>query len=229
MQKKKRAGVLIHGYHLQAKGWENIVWGEPPLMGRLPKGIAVALETEAEVVVFGTGASEKGGKKEAEVIRDYLFEHFFELEKFPIYDGIKLKEDFREAERRLKEISVLETKSQNTLEEVKFAGEIFKNHGIEKAILVSSPTHISRCLKYAYVVFSEEKELSYLTQELYATPSQVCYPGDKAGDVIVIEPPHRPDRPYSLYPCVKRMMKVPEEKLKGFLNDLESLLRKYSV
>lgn len=224
MQKKKRTGVLIHGYHLQAKGWENIVWGVPPLIGRLPKGTAVALETEAEVVVFGTGASEKGGKKEAEVIRDYLFENFFELEKFPIYNGIKLKE----AERRMKKISVLETKSQNTLEEVKFAGEIFKNHGIERAILVSSPTHISRCLRDAYAVFSKKKELSYLAQELYATPSQVCYPGHKAGDVIVMEPPHRPDRP-SLYPCVKRMMDVPEEKLKEFLNDLESLLRKYSV
>ncbi|MBE9593394.1 MAG: YdcF family protein [Proteobacteria bacterium] len=229
MQKKKRVGVLIHGYHLQAKNWENIVWGEPPLMGRLPKGTAVALETEAEVVVFGTGASEKGGKKEAEVIRDYLFEHFFELEKFSAFNGLELEEDIREAERRMREKSVIEIKSQNTFEEVKFAGEIFKNHGIERAILVSSPAHISRCLKYAYAVFSEEKELRYLTQELYATPSQVCYPGYKVEDVIVMEPPHRPDRPYSLYPCFKRMMNMPEEKLKELLNDLEPLLRKYTV
>ena len=189
-QKKKRTGVIIHGYHLQAKDWENIVWGRHSLIGMVPKGVSVALETEAELVIFGTGASEKGGKKEAEVIRDYLFEHFLELSEFPTFNDIELKE----AEGRMEKISVVETKSQNTLEELKFAGEIFKNHGIERVILISSPTHISRCLRDAYIVFSMDKNLNYLTQELYASPSQVCYFGHKAEDVVIIEPPHRPDR-----------------------------------
>merc|ERR1719210_1807680 len=52
------AGILVHGCHLQANGWEDIVWGHPPeKLGRLPQTVLLAWEERAAVVVLGTGAS----------------------------------------------------------------------------------------------------------------------------------------------------------------------------
>jgi hypothetical protein len=223
---KKNTGILIHGLHLQTKDWEKIVWGEPPnFLGILPKGVAVALEEKAKIIVFGTGASEKDGKKEAEFTRDYLFYRFLELERFPVFRGM----DLEKARREIEMISRVEIYSKNTAEEVMFAGRMFKEVGVEKIILVSSPTHISRCLRDAYVAFSQEEDFRVFVQNLFATPSQVCFSGTSAEDVAIIEPPHRPDRPQtSLNILVQRMLRIPKEK-EAFLEDLEQLLRRYSL
>ena len=72
-----RTGVLVHGCHLEAFDWRGIVWGSPPHeLGRIPTAVYVAVKEDAEVIVFGTGASERGGKKESEVTREYMLEHF---------------------------------------------------------------------------------------------------------------------------------------------------------
>ena len=40
-----RTGVLVHGCHLSADGWEHIVWGRPPHeLGRLPHAVLLAWE-----------------------------------------------------------------------------------------------------------------------------------------------------------------------------------------
>jgi len=190
VETKKRIGVLCHGRHLQTKNWEKLMWGIPPdLLGQLPKTVLVALEEKAEVIVFGTGASERDGKKEAEFIRDYLLEHFFELAEFPSFQGI----DLEKARKRIERISMLELYSQNTAEEVRFAGQIFKKAGMERIILVSSFTHISRCLRDAYVAFSRDENLKHFTKNLWATPSQTGWAD--ASEVVIIEPPHRGDKP----------------------------------
>ncbi len=186
MNIEKRVGIWVHGFLLQAEVWKEVVWGKPPdLLGRVPKAVLVALEEDAILLGFGTGASEKDGKKEAEFIRDYLLEHFFELAQFSAFRGI----DLVKARERIKRISVLEIRSKNTKEEAEFAIDILEEHGIEKLFMVSSPVHLPRCMR-DYCVALEKKRSKIL---IYATPSQTYWGGPMLSDLVIIEPPHRPD------------------------------------
>ena len=59
----RRTGIVVHGCHCGAEGWERIVWGDPHAgaLGRVPMALRLALrETDSCVVaiLFGTGASE---------------------------------------------------------------------------------------------------------------------------------------------------------------------------
>ena len=224
---KGKTGVLIHGLHLQTAGWEDVVWGTPPhLEGRLPRGVAVALEVRAEIIVLGTGASQANGKVEAEYIRDYLLEHFSELTQFSLFQGVNLESIRPQIEPILR----TETLSQNTYQELTFAAEIFQAEEVENVFLVSSPTHLPRCLRDACTVFSQDQRLSPLARSLYASPSQSSPPGTNANDVAIVEPPHRPDRSQmSLNRLVNRMLKVPSQNEQAFLEDLQDLLARYSI
>ena len=184
-----KVGVWVHGFHLQAKNWKRIAWGEPPdLLGRATKGVLVALEQKAMLIGFGTGASEIDGIKEAEFTRDYLLEHFFELSRFTVFQGI----DLTRARKRVERISRLEMQSQNTKEEAEFAVEMFEECGIEKVFIVSSPVHLPRCLRDYYAAL-EKRGNKILIRNLYATPSQTYWGKAALSDLVIIEPPHRPD------------------------------------
>ena len=53
--------VAVHGCHVEAEGWGNIIWGDPKnnYLGRVAKGIDLALSIGAEYISIGTGASER--------------------------------------------------------------------------------------------------------------------------------------------------------------------------
>lgn len=181
-----KTGVWVHGFLLQAENWQKIVWGEPPnLLGRVPKAVLVTLEEDAMLLGFGTGASESNGKKEAEFIRDYLLEHFFELAEFTAFKGI----DLARARKRIAKVAKTETQSQNTKEEAEFAVDILEECGVEKLFVVSSPVHLPRCLR-DYCAALEKKKSKIL---IYATPSQTYWGGPMLSDLVIFEPPHRPD------------------------------------
>ena len=93
---KKKSGVLVHGCNLHTYQWKRIVWGKPPdELGRVPKGIFIALHEEADVMVFGTGASEKDGLLEADAtarlmwINSMIYKNFLSLR--PISPTLKIK------------------------------------------------------------------------------------------------------------------------------------------
>ena len=218
--------MLVHGCHLGALNWRGIMWGNPPEeMGRIPKAVSVALQEEADVMVLGTGASEKDGKKEGEYTRDYMLDKFLELSAFSWFSDTALEE----ARDRLAAISICECCSQNTLEEMEEAARIFKNMGVQKIILVSSPTHISRCIRDALVVL-HTPELAGLRRHLYAAASDTSYLGGRVEDVVIFEPPHRGDQQAFLtHYVVKRIFKIPETDMPGFLKDLDILLTKYQA
>ena len=221
-----RTGVLVHGCHLEAFDWRGIVWGSPPHeLGRIPTAVYVAVKEDAEVIVFGTGASERGGKKESEVTREYMLEHFSGLKEFSCFHGM----DIGEHKDRMEAISVADCESRNTLDEMQAAGRIFLEKGVEKAILVSSPTHISRCIRDALAVF-QAPELATLRRNLYAVASDTSYLGGRVEDVVVFEPPHRGDRgSFLTHYIVKRILKIPEGKTDLFLKELDALLERYQV
>ncbi|MGB2905726.1 MAG: hypothetical protein WBB73_01410 [Candidatus Aminicenantaceae bacterium] len=221
-----KIGVLVHGCHLGALNWRGIMWGNPPdEMGRIPKAVSVALQEDANLLVFGTGASEKDGKKEGEYTLSYMLVHFQELSAFSWFEGI----DLEEARSRLAAISIPECRSQNTREEMEEGARIFLEQGVEKIILVSSPTHISRCIRDA-LVMCHDPQFSSLRNHLYAVASDTSYLGGRVDDVVIFEPPHRGDQQAFLtHYVVKRIFKIPEDDMPGFLMDLDVLLTKYNA
>lgn len=242
-----KTGVLVHGCNLLIENWRHVAWGDPPdRLGRIPQGIMVAAEHDAEAIVFGTGASsktfrlgdsDKTGKEllEADYSLEYLITHFASLAKFePIVKRIPQLADANEIEQFKEKILqrvVIDNESQNTVEEIRHAGRIFVERGIERVILVSSPSHVVRCLRDAAAIYQNDPQFGSLANEIYACPSTTCYEGTTAGDVVVIEPPHRPDRHVvPTHRRIQRMLtlqKLSYDDLVSLIEEFDDLLQRY--
>lgn len=231
----KKTGILVHGCNLHTYQWKNIVWGKPPHdLGRVPKGVFLALTEGAEAMVFGTGASEKDGLLEADATAKIMWERFDELQAFEIFQTHfpEMSDPaFREAcRRRIGSILIIENTAQNTIDEVKKAGHLFKSRHIEQIILVSSPTHLPRCLRDACVAFDNDAELADFRYALSASPSITSYMGKSAEDVAIFEPPHRPDRPpFNINDFLKRVNDIPGHQRQEFLKRFDDLLQAFDA
>lgn len=230
---RRKTGVLVHGYNLHAGKWESVAWGEPPdQAGRVPMGVFVALCEQAEVVVFGSGASRKDGMLESEATARLLWDRFDELAGFSNFESrlpqMKHPLSAGRFRKRIESILHLDTESKNTRDELAHAGELFVDHGVTRVILVSSPTHVPRCLRDACAIYGEKGYLSHLLRELYAAPSVTGYPGYSAADVAIFEPPHRPDRPDSnLSGVLARVHDIPDNARGRFVRRLDDLLKEF--
>ncbi len=101
---------------------------------------------------------------------------------------------------------------------------------MERVILVSSPTHLPRCLRDACAIYGEDGDMSGLLRELYAAPSVTGYPGYTADDVAIFEPPHRPDRPGAdMSRVVARAHDIPVNQRERFVRRLDDLLQEFEV
>jgi hypothetical protein len=182
--------VLVHGFHLHAEAWEDVVWGDPQggVFGRASRGILEALACDATAIMFGTGTSEKDAVKEGDYTYRYAREHIGDLEQF----AGKTADELRVW---LASRAYLELRSQDTREEIEAALRYAQETGMQQLILVSSPTHIMRCQQLALSLLSNNQDARGLRQHLYAVSSDVPYAGTTVDDVCIIEPPHRPDRP----------------------------------
>ncbi len=210
--------ILIHGCHLQAEAWEHIVWGDPKhgVLGRVPKGLQLAEKHAASLIFWGTGASQKDGKKESEYTYDYALQHIHELDDvlkhgFAGYDAYEIQELLGKKSR-------LDLETQNTTDEIAAAAAFCKERRIDELILVSSPTHIARCLQEA-----QKLKTSGALEgiEVLACASDTCFKDSTPADVVIIEPPHRGDMPkVPFHKTVRRIfatMRKPEIAFK--LND----------
>lgn len=179
--------VLIHGCHLQADGWKDIVWGAPDLdvFGRASAGIRLAVR-EGAFIYWGTGASAKDGMKESRYTFEFAVNHVNELRGLTDYMTHEVAKDW------LERISFIDEVTQNTTEEIARAVEVCLKYNIDRLILLSSPTHIARCLQEAEKLRACGK---MSTIEVFATASDVCFAHSSAGDVVIVEPPHRGDLP----------------------------------
>jgi hypothetical protein len=210
--------VMIHGCHLEAKAWERIVFGTQQEWGRVPTGLREAFTRNAQAIFWGTGASEVNGVREAQATYDLTVgEKLHELSAWLEIEPDKLKQS-------IERLSHIDTKSQNTAEELAVALNTCHELGITHLILISSPTHIARCLQEACKIDSKGVTI-------YATASQTCFEGSTAGDVTIFEPPHRPesfDLP-PFYKTVKRIFgfyRTPELAWE-FHRDFDALLMQY--
>ena len=230
IETRSHTGILVHGCHLKAKEWERIVWGEPPhLLGRIPTAILLAIRTRAKMVIFGTGASQtEDGVKEGQVILNLLEERWDSLLDFTVLQEMKSASNWLNKQGFLK-ICVAETESQNTVDEVRNAGHLFTENGFDRICLISSPTHLPRCLVNAMQVFTKTSELQHLMRGLFAHPSDTCYAGASPDDIVVLEPNHRgdgvPTNP-QLNELIPQFFDLSDKQ--SFIDDLEALFRKHS-
>ena len=240
-----KTGILVHGCNLRAENWRYIAWGDPPDdFGRIPLGVLLAFEYDATVVVFGTGASKKeyrfgehskGELLEAEYAREMLKDNFEELERFSIFkkrcEIFKDKEEREKFKKRFFDSLFIDTVSLTTTQEIEEAGNVFIKNEIDHVILVSSPTHVIRCLRDAISIYRSDKKYASFSDNITAIPSITCYEGTSAKDVTIVEPPHRPDR--HVIPTHRRMErmlklhKLPYEELVNLIEEFDDLLQKY--
>ncbi len=215
-----KTAVLIHGCYLQAGDWENIVWGDPSVgrLGRASKGLQVARKEGASFIYWGTGASEKNGVKESQYTFDYAVAHCMELPEFADFNTDNIEQFFISG-------SFIDTESQTTLQETSNAMVMCMKEGIKRLILVSSPTHIARCLQSAEIIRSN---FLFTGLEVFAVASDTCYEGSIPDDVLIVEPPHRADRAeIPLHETLKLAMfarKLDEEKALKFNDELLAFL-----
>jgi len=218
-----KTAILIHGCHLEANGWKNIFWGDPQkgILGRAPKAFDLFWKEENVALIYwGTGASEKDGKKEAKYSFDYALARANQLPGFKGFDTHQIEKIFGK-------YSYIDTVSQNTPQEVEGAIHVCREKEIERLILVSSSTHIARCLQCAEKVRFEQ---GFKDLEIVAMVSDICYAGSTPADVLIVEPPHRGDRAeIPLHRTLKLAMfarKISEENAQRFNADLVSFLEK---
>lgn len=212
-----KTALLVHGIHLYADKWEDIVWGnlEIGILGIVPKALAVACELKAEYMVWGTGASERDGLKEA----DYTFK--FAMDKANAY-MFRALGNFKHHIDRI---------SQNTREEIAAASEFAVQNDIERLILVSNPTHIARCLQTALAYFGEHNKYNTLRRNLTVAVSNVCFADSNPSDVVIFEPPHRGDRPkrntHKLARAVMELSRNGGTNFNFFLAEWRNLIAKF--
>ena len=212
------------------------------MMGRIPQGVLTALRFDAELIVFGTGASKKVFQfdreerelLEAEYSLEYLKLHFEDLRFFkPITSWMEKNgvAEVAELRDRIVDRIVLDNESTNTFEEIENAGKIFFDNKIEQIFLVSSPTHVVRCLRDATSIFRPNSFLGTYCDRIYAAPSVTSYEGTSGKDVVVIEPPHRPGR--HVVPTHRRIQRMLElqkllpDDLVQLIDDFDDLLQRY--
>ncbi|MCD6177914.1 YdcF family protein [bacterium] len=213
-----RRAVVVLGYSPNQENFEEVVWGIPPdKPGRIVTGLKIFLENQAELLII-TGGTEKEGKKEAEVMRDLLYEKIEELYDFtvfPIFQGYFPSTIKEIIWRRL----VLEISSKNTRENLQNVGKILYENSIDSVIIVTSPDHLSRALRDAIIIWQDE--YPELTRNLFGSPSVTLYSKGKISDVVIAEPPVKKKFDFS------RIFKI--LKNQEALEKLDRLLKEYQA
>lgn len=194
-----KVGILVHGRHVEAVDWGKLEWGEPPhKLGALPMMALVALNAGVENIagiVFGTGASEKNGLKEAEYTKRFLLERMGRLGEFEL---IKKHSRFQSS-RDLVLLDLLfrgiicEVASQNTDQEVANAAKIFSEFGVDEVKQVTCGSHAPRCQLVQLKVRAAGGIPAGQVWSCYG--DNMAFAGSEIKDVAIMEPPHRGDDP----------------------------------
>jgi hypothetical protein len=188
----QNTAVLIHGCHVGAKNWHNIVIGDlPSAVGRATFGLEIAVDVNANLIIWGTGASECKGKKEAQLLfEEATIKYVGDVLAYLNRNYQKI-DSVHELAMYVASRSVFDIESQNTKEEIAHAARIALDNDIHIIIQVSSPTHIARCFQESinWKVRNPDEKCIFIPFE-----SDTCYANSTADEVVIIEPPHRADR-----------------------------------
>ena len=214
--------ILIHGHHLQTDNWEDVVWGDPQngVLGRVPRALRIAAEYNNPLLFWGSGGSKQGKFTEAEMSLNLTLQRAQEIPELAGKSEIEVAE-------YLKSMLHLNTTALNTRQEVHAAAVVCHAQTIPKMILVSSPTHISRCMLDAQKLRADGHMEGI---RVISEASDVSYDGYTPHDVVVVEPPHRGDiQQVEFHEIAKRFFQFNEhpELAQDLYYELDLLIGKY--
>lgn len=216
---RMETAILVHGHHLETADWESVVWGDPVhgVYGNVPKGLVEALRFDADTIVMGTGASEKDGLTEGEYALKIARERIHEIPEF---------KDMAPEDARawLDARVVTEPTAQNTPQEIIAGAQIARGRGAVRLIQVACRTHSPRAYKTAISVLSANSDIRFFLDNFYSVTSGSKYDNGDSDDVVVIEPPHRPDRPHVFFN--KTAQAIVEHMSDPRANDLDDALKR---
>jgi hypothetical protein len=227
-----KTAVLIHGLHLEAHGWESMVWGdlEKNVWGTVPRGIEYAWHMQAEVIVWGSGASVRDGKKEAEVTYELALSRMDDLAVLCGTDSAILK-SFVESR------SIIDTEANDTAGEIKNTFMLAKKRGITDIVLVPVGSQAPIASRRALLLALEDDAYAQFRHHVLIAPSDGRYEGTSMNDIVIVAPAHRGDR-VAIQPnvyarktldIIQRMSKAKDEEgLKKFLAAWDELINSQS-
>lgn len=234
-----KVGILVHGLFLQAKNWEATVWGSNSELGSLPKAVQVMSRFGFDNighVVFGTGASERDGLKEAEYTRREVYLNTRRIQRqFPdaLVPHVGGSSTLVHLLWTLLQDATLEVDAKNTVEEIANAALHFAKHDCD--LIIQVPTcgsHAPRCVK-TYLQVRKAGKIPD-GQVWMIAPPDTTFADSTIDDVAIVEPPHRADDPMLSAPVkahqvVPRLFKMSPDVRKQFLIEADRLLRVYGV
>jgi hypothetical protein len=192
-------GIICNGRHLQTRNWETAVWGQSGQMGQIPAAIR-ALQQFSKMgsvvaLAFGTGASERNGIPEGQVMVDFMFANLHRLASEFSYFSNMTGEELERLRTWLSRVAVAETASKNTTEEFLEAMKIFRDREVDLVVDVTSKTHAPRCMLDLSKIW---ETLDYRPREGFVVvPAETGYGNIPHGSqgVVIFEYPHRGDAP----------------------------------
>lgn len=228
MSREKSHAVLIHGLHMGAHGWEDIVWGNPPkgVWGIIPRGVEYAWRTQAELIVWGSGASERDGMKEAECFYARALEGIQELANIAGTTPEELQ-TFLEAH------SEKDVEAQNTADEIQNTLEKCLARGIQELTLIPAASQAPIATRRVLGMVLEDERYAEFRHRVTVAPSDTRYEGTSMQDIVIFAPAHRGDRlanpshilARKTLDVIQRFSKAKDaEGLKKFLEKWESLV-----
>ncbi len=181
--------VLIHGLHLDANGWESLVWGSPidGVWGNIPRGVELAWRTQAGVIYWGTGASERDGKKECDVMFGRAIAGANELARL-CNTTPELLTTF------LNQRSIRDADAKDTNTEIRACLDKCIEIGVTDVTLVPLASQAPLAVRRGLWLVLEDEKFSQYRHRLSIMPSDTRYVGVGMQDIVIFTPPHRGDR-----------------------------------
>lgn len=236
---RARTGLLIHGRNLQARGWEEMVWGPPDVgrLGTLPTAVLAMLDegpSNIALLIIGSGGSTSpDGRSEADITKQLFISKFNDLNLIPTISSHPRWSAAKEKVRKLVDSAVVDNITRNTKEEIANAACMFAEHDINSVIHVTGASHGPRCQQLQAV--ARETGVIPAGQRWRLVTDDIPYPGTSAGDTLVMEEPHRLDdpmqhvarelRPAQLFSRFYYV--IPTERRPAFLEELAQLIERY--
>lgn len=196
-----RNGILLHVYHLEAKGWEGLVWGNPDsdMFGTLTQFaytlLGIPANEHVSSVIY-SGPSSMGGYSEGEYTKRFLLERMNELSNFPSLKKImsQLPAEEHEVFRQRIQDLVVGPIIKNTLDEVSHAALFFNgDNSVDRVYQIAAASHAPRCLQNQLIVRRSNGIPTH--QPWYVVASDMGFSATEPDDLVILEPPHRGDDP----------------------------------
>lgn len=180
--------LLVHAAHQNAVNFEELTWGNPLLgvYGRASKALQYIANKPGVQLYLGCGSLGPNQPVVSELVYNLMLEKGGEVAAFAKL-GFSAKFDL------LKNGVYLDKVSQTTVDEIQNAGRFCSQAGISRLTILSSPTHLPRCLRDALA--ERERPGSTLQRcEIGIVASDTNFADASAASVTIFEPPHRSDR-----------------------------------